>query len=137
MNKKSRLPGTRCLKLKERFHTIKPLEAVVIGLVLFGSIAALFIMNRSDGGSRTAVIRCGDVRHELALDNDGVFRFDGIDAEFEVKGGKVRLTHASCPDKICEKTGFIGSPGQSIICVPNKLTVAVGGSDGNVDITVG
>ena len=122
--------------MNKKFHLIKPLEAVIIGIILLGSIAATVIMNLS-GGSRTAVIRCGDARYELALDEDGLFRFDGIDAEFEVKNGKIRLTEASCPDKICEKTGYIGSSGQSIICVPNKITVAVVGSDDSVDVTVG
>ena len=129
--------------MNKNFHLIKPFEAVIIGIILLGSIAAILIMNRSGsgspagGGSRTAVIRCGDVRHELALDEGGLFRFDGIDAEFEVKDGKIRLTEASCPDKICEKTGYIGSSGQSIICVPNKITVAVVGSDEGVDVMVG
>lgn len=137
MNKKFHLPSTKHLNVKVRFHTINPFEAVVIGIILFGSIAAIFIMDRSGGGARTAVIRCGDVRYELALDKDGLFRLDGIDAEFEVKNGKIRLTNASCPDKTCEKTGYIGSPGQSIICVPGKITVAVVGSDESVDVTVG
>lgn len=137
MNNKFPLPSTKRLRVKARFHTINPVEAVVIGIILLGGIAAMIIMNRPGGGSRTAVIRCGDVRHELSLDRDGTFRFDGIDAEFEVKDGKIRLTNASCPDKICEKTGYIGSSAQSIICVPNKITVSVAGSDGSVDVTIG
>ncbi len=123
--------------MNEKFHLLKPSEAAVIGGVLLVSIAAIFIMNRSGGGSRTAVISCGDVRHELSLDKDGLFCFDGIDAEFEVRDGKIRVTKVSCPDKICEKTGYISSSGQSIICVPNKITVAVVGSDESVDVTVG
>ena len=123
--------------MNKKFHLIKPFEAVIIGIILFGSIAAAVIINRSGGGQRTAVISCGDVRHELSLDRDGLFRFDDIDADFEVKNGKIRLTEASCPDKICEKTGYIGSSGQSIICVPNKITVAVVGSDESFDVTVG
>lgn len=123
--------------MNEKFHLIKPFEAAIIGIVLFVSIAAIFIMNRLCSGSQTAVIRCGDVRYELSLDEDGLFRFDGIDAEFEVKGGKIRITKVSCPDKICENTGYIGSSGQSIICVPNKITVAVVGSDESIDVTVG
>ena len=123
--------------MNKKFHMIKPFEAVVIGLILLGSIAAIFIMKRSAGGSKTAVIQCGGVRHELSLDEDGLFRFDGIDAEFEVRNGRVCLIKASCPDKICEKTGYIGSSGQSIICVPNKITVSVVGSVDSVDVTVG
>ena len=123
--------------MNKKFHFIRPFEAVVIGIILFGSIAAIFMINRSGSGTRTAVIRCGDIRYELSLAEDGRFRFDGIDAGFEVKNGKIRLAEASCPDKICEKTGYIGSSGQSIICVPNKITVAVVGSDESIDVTVG
>lgn len=123
--------------MNKKFHLIKPFEVVIIGILLLGSIAAIVIMNLSGSGLRTAVIRCGDVRQELSLDRDGVFRIDGIDAEFEVKNGKIRLTNASCPDKICEKTGYIGSAGQNIICVPNKITVSVAGSDESIDVTVG
>lgn len=123
--------------MNKKFHLIKPFEAVIIGIVLLACIAAIFIMNRMGGSSRAAVIRCGDARYELALYRDGTFRFDGIDAEFEVKGGKIRLTNASCPDKLCEKTGYIGSAGQSIICVPGKITVSVAGNDESIDVTVG
>lgn len=136
MDKNSRPSSAKNPNIKARFHTIKPFEAVIIVLVLIGGVAAMLILNRS-GGSRTAVIRCGDIRHELSLGEDGVFGFDGIDAEFEVKDGKIRLTNASCPDKLCEKTGFIGSAGQSIICVPNRITVSVSSADDSVDVTVG
>lgn len=122
--------------MKDKFHLIKPSEAVIIGIVLLVAVAAIFIMNRQNDSPQTAVISCGDIRRELSLDKDGTFRFDGIDAEFEVKDGKIRVTNASCPDKICEKTGFIGS-GQTIICVPNKITVSVVGPDGSVDVVVG
>lgn len=123
--------------MNKKFHLIRPFEAVIIGIILIGSIAAVIIMNRSGSDPRTAVILCGDARHELALGKDGLFRFDGIDAEFEVKNGKIRLIKATCPDKICEKTGFIGSPGQSIICVPNKITVTVAGAEGSIDAVIG
>lgn len=122
--------------MNDKLHLIKPLEAVAVAAVLLGCIAAILIMNRS-GGANTAVIRCGEVRHELSLSEDGVFTFEDIDAEFEVKGGKIRLINASCPDKICENTGFIGSAGQSIICVPNKITVGIVGDNASVDVVVG
>lgn len=120
----------------KKFHLIKPLEAVIIGLVLLGSIAVIFVMNNSRS-SKTAVITCGEVKSELPLEKDGVFELEG--AEFEIKDGKIRIINAACPDKLCEKTGFIGAPGQSIICVPNKITVSVGGDgDGaSVDATIG
>lgn len=120
----------------KKFHLIKPLEAVIIGLIVLGSLAVIILMNNSRG-SKTAVITCGEVKSELSLEKDGVFTLEG--AEFEVKDGKIRIVNAACPDKLCEKTGFIGAPGQSIICVPNKITVFIGGeNDGeSADAVIG
>lgn len=123
----------------KKFHLIKPLEAVIIGLIILGSLAVIFIMNNRRG-SKTAVITCGEVKKELSLEKDGIFGSEG--AEFEIKDGKIRVVNATCPDKLCEKTGFIGAPGQSIICVPNKITVSVGENNGDkdkesVDATIG
>ncbi len=117
-----------------KFHLIKPLEAVIIALALVGCLVFIFIMN-SSRGSKTAVITCGEVQRELSLETDGVFNVEG--AELEVKDGRIRLVNADCPDKLCEKTGFIGAPGQSIICVPKKITVSISGESAEFDATIG
>lgn len=45
----------------------------------------------------------------------------------EAHKGKVRVKEAPVndPEKICEKTGWISSPGPSIICIPNKLSITI------------
>ncbi|MGE5676854.1 MAG: NusG domain II-containing protein [Pseudomonadota bacterium] len=32
-----------------------------------------------------------------------------------------------CPDKICQKTGVVSKVGQSIVCLPNKVSVYIEG----------
>lgn len=121
----------------KKLHLIKPLEAVLIGLALLGCIIVIFIMNSRRDKSQVAVITCGEITRELPLNADGVFRFEGIDAAFEVNDGRIRLCEAACPDKLCEKTGFIGASGQSIICVPKKITVSISDESTEFDATVG
>lgn len=41
----------------------------------------------------------------------------------EVENKKIRISEALCPDQICVKQGWIDSPAQSIICVPNELAI--------------
>ena len=40
-------------------------------------------------------------------------------------GGKVWVTDASCPDKICEHYGKISGDGEVIVCLPNRLIIQV------------
>ncbi len=41
-----------------------------------------------------------------------------------IKDGKAYISEASCPDKICVKTGTADEV-KSIVCLPNKVTVRV------------
>lgn len=45
-----------------------------------------------------------------------------------VSGGKVAVTDADCPDRVCVRTGAIDSQGQVIACLPHKLIVTVEGA---------
>ncbi len=50
--------------------------------------------------------------------------------------GKVRvlpLDHSVCPNEICWRTGWISAPGQSIVCVPNKLVITLEGAQPEID----
>lgn len=42
-----------------------------------------------------------------------------------IEDGKVWIYEATCPDKICLHQGKVGSDGELIVCLPNKLMVQV------------
>ena len=44
-----------------------------------------------------------------------------------VEDGTVRIENSTCGDKICERTGAISKAGESIICVPNRISIVVWG----------
>lgn len=123
--------------MDKRYHFASVREIIIIAAVAI-AVICFAVAAKSDGGSY-AVISCGDIVEEVRLDKDAVLRFDGINAAFRVSGGKIRLEDAVCPDRICEKTGYIGSPGESIVCIPEKITVTVksGESESGTDVTVG
>lgn len=48
--------------------------------------------------------------------------FEGRKNTIEIKDGKIRVSHADCPDKICVNTGWL-SAGIPIVCLPNRLVI--------------
>lgn len=46
-----------------------------------------------------------------------------------IKGGKVKMEWADCPDQICVDHREIGRDGESIICLPNKIVITVKSED--------
>ena len=42
-----------------------------------------------------------------------------------ISEGKVSVTEASCKNQVCVKHGAISGPGESIVCLPNRLVVRI------------
>ncbi len=100
--------------------------------------AALFFMNKS--GGRTAVVAVdGKAVRTLDLSEDCETDIPLENGEFNhisVKGGRVAVTDASCPDRLCVRRGYIRD-GVPIVCLPHRLTVEVRGGRGGVDAVTG
>ncbi len=52
----------------------------------------------------------------------------------EISGGRVRMIDSACPDKLCVKTGWISRPGESIVCLPNRVVIEITGGEGGPDV---
>ncbi len=46
-----------------------------------------------------------------------------------VDNGKVDMTSADCHNQICVKSGVISKAGQSIICLPHRVSVEIVGNE--------
>ena len=47
--------------------------------------------------------------------------------------GSIRVTESTCPDQICVRTTPARSPGDQIICVPNRMVITVEGKGTGID----
>jgi len=59
--------------------------------------------------------------------------FEG-DSYLEISGGRVRMIDSACPDKLCVKSGWISRPGESIVCLPNRVVIEITGGEGGPDV---
>ena len=48
----------------------------------------------------------------------------------ERKNGQVSIVEASCPNKICQKMGWIDAGGGMIVCAPGKVLIQITGNAG-------
>ena len=46
----------------------------------------------------------------------------------KIKDGKVTMISAQCPDQLCRKQGPVFRPGETIVCLPNKVVLEIKGS---------
>ena len=114
-------------------------DLMVIGALLLLALVLYLVLGafRTEGGA--VVVRVDGVETERhALSEDGVYPLNGGSNILVISGGQAWLSEANCPDLLCVRQGKIHYTGQSIICLPNRLTVTVEGGEANdVDFVVG
>ena len=89
----------------------------------------LWLIPKPQGG-RVIISVNGEVCREVSLDENSVIP---IETEYGkntimIKNGEVFVTHSNCPDGLCEKDR-ISKSGESIVCLPNRLSVTVEGKN--------
>ena len=112
--------------------TFKPSDIIIVLVAAVVLALALVLRNASsESGLNAAVFHNGEQIALLPLEKDGVYTVDDYGVTVEVRSGKVRISESDCHDKICEKTGFISSPMQTIVCLPNRISVRLIGDKSN------
>jgi len=51
----------------------------------------------------------------------------------QINNERVRVIKSTCRDKLCMKQGWIDKPGESIVCLPNRISITIQGEKNGVD----
>lgn len=98
-------------------------------LAIFLVLGAVLLLTRENGA--TVVVRvAGEETAIFRLDETTTYVIDGANGgtnELVIENGEVWLKDASCPDQLCVHQGKIRYVGESIICLPNKISVTIEG----------
>lgn len=55
----------------------------------------------------------------------------------QVERGRIRISCADCPDRVCVDQGWIDSGAVPIVCLPHQLVIQVKGEAGEIDAATG
>lgn len=111
---------------------------LVGGFLLLALLLSLLFRGREieDG---VAVVRVNGVEVERhALCEDGRFPLNGGSNLLVIEKGRAHIEEADCPDGLCVLQGEIWREGETLCCLPNRLTVRIEqGGDALVDAVTG
>lgn len=94
---------------------------VVLCLVL---PVVLSVMGKNE--DKTVVVTFnGEIVKECRLDENVSFSPDGGKTLVKVENGKAYIEKSDCPDGLCMDMKKAQNNGDSVVCVPNKVTVTV------------
>ena len=106
-------------------------------LVVLICIASVYIVENTGGSASMAyVYKDGRLLKTLELSFEPYTVDLGTNTVY-VEGDGVSMQSADCPDKLCIKQGKIKNSSRSIVCLPNRIVIEIGGEKGEVDAIAG
>lgn len=115
--------GKIFLKYKKDFILIGTILILACGFFLVKNFTAKngnTVKILIDGKEKYSYNLSKDKTQEILTGDNGVFSNTVV-----IKGGKVTVKSANCPDKICVKHRAISKKGETIVCLPHKLVVVI------------
>ena len=112
------------------------LDIIVIAVILLLSVSLLLIMTLTKKEGAVAVVEIdGKTVAEYSLAVNGEYSLNNGTNVLVIENGQAYLNFSNCPDHTCEITGKIRYVGQTIVCLPNKLSITIkGNAEGGVDL---
>ena len=109
--------------------TLLDVIAIVVLLLLSTSVILHNKLGSNLPWARAAeasIFRDGELLFQhLKLDKDQEVVLSNGAMVVEVRDGRIRVKGSDCPRRICLHTGWIQHPGETIVCVPNKMVIEV------------
>lgn len=113
------------IRLKDIINMNKK-DLLLIIIVLFICIV-MFLLFSNKSGSYAYVYYENKVIKKINMNINGLYTVQGYngDVVIEVLNNKIRVKEETSNKNICSNMGFVSSPLEPIICLPNKIVVKI------------
>ena len=115
-------------------------DLLLAGSILLLAGVLLFLFRPGGQGAWAVVTADGAEIARYPLDEDRTVRL-GDDTDYnilQIAGGAAAVVEADCGDHTCVRTGAVSREGETIVCLPHRLTVRIeGGGASGFDASVG
>lgn len=112
--------------------------AVAVTLLLAAVVFLAFLPRETGDIPMAEIYLDGTLVRRVSLDTAAEFSVTGDYMNtVTVRDGKIAVTESDCPGGDCVHSGWIGTSGRSIVCLPNRMEIRIVSAPGDVDFVVG
>lgn len=102
---------------------LKKGDFIIFAVTLLSAVSFGAVFLSGGGGETVVITKNGDTVYEGSLYYNKTVRLNGNTVV--IKNGAVKMEKADCKNQICVKTGEIRKKGESIICLPGRVTAEI------------
>ncbi len=115
---------------------MKKRDFILIGAIVAVIAIVIVVMSLTKKDGDYVIVRInGNEVAKYSLSQDGEYSLNGGTNVLRIENGVAYLVSANCPDHLCVKQGKVSKSGETITCLPNRLTVTVfSAEEGEVEL---
>ena len=115
---------------------VKIIGGIIAAVFLLGIIGSVLVLTAQPKNT-VRIVSDGKTLYTVDLsaaeDATLTVEYEGHYNIVEIKDKKIRVKDADCPDKTCEKMGWLSGAAMPIVCLPHKLVIEFTEDTGDVD----
>lgn len=102
-------------------------------LIIIGVWMSFDFFKGQGKGEKIAIYLGNKVYKEVPINatEEITIKIDNGFNKIKIHDRGVEVVDASCPDKVCVKTGFIDKSNKNIVCIPNKVSIKIISNENN------
>ena len=114
------------------------IRLVIIATVLLG-VLSWYTLTRKASGRIAEVVQVGVVVRTIDLDRvTSAYSFvvespDGGSNTVSVEPGRIRVSEADCPDRICVEHGWLVDQAAPVVCLPHRMVIRLWSGEDSAD----
>lgn len=112
---------------------------LIVGLlIVIGFILVMFSVMEKSNTKIAKVYYENQVISTIDLTKNSEYQVEGYNGvvNIVVKDGKIKVDSENSPQHLCSKQGYISASYETIICLPNKITITIENYDDKLDTIV-
>ncbi len=114
---------------------------IIVIVLIVSAVSLISQLNKPTDNLNCVVKVSGEQVYSISLDDIDATQEYYVDSQYPLtvvlSNDKVYVHSATCPDKLCEHSGAIKRAGQSVVCLPSKVSVTLKSTNSTLDAVVG
>jgi hypothetical protein len=108
------------------FYKINSSDLIIIILILVISTGIIFVrFGQNQQASEAFVYHQGKLLLQINMSRNDVYKLSAANMKIEIENRRIRVLESDCPKSMCMRKGWIQTPGDVIVCVPNKVLIEI------------
>ncbi len=105
---------------------MKKKEIIIVSIIIICSLISILFVNMNRINGKTVIVKINGVEeYRYKIGENGEYILNNGTNKMCINDGKVYMIYANCDDHLCIKQGEINEIGESIVCLPNRISIVI------------